>query len=171
MRSLLTILPQVVLFAVFGVWLPVQKGISFLDPVVLGAYVCLGVVFSAPAVASGISVLKAVRSGLALSWGMLITGIVVVYFTRPVVVGPDLSTLAQCGLFGLALSTAVSFAVAFAATRVSVNTTKIFARLILFLLLGMFYFWSGWLPDVALMGAALCGGITVVFGLLLRRNT
>lgn len=161
MLSIRTILPQVVLFAVFGVWLPLQKGISFLDPVVLGAYACLGVVFSAPAAASGISVFKSVRMGLLLSWGMLVTGVATIYATHTVVVGPNLASLAECGLFGLALSIAACLIVAYAAS-------KLIARLILVSLLALFYFWSGWLPDVALMGAAVSGGIALVFGMLLR---
>lgn len=162
MSSLRTILPQVVLLAVFGVWLPLQKGISFLDPVVLGAYACLGVVFSAPAAASGISVFKSVRTGLLMSWGMRLTGVAAIYFTRTVVVGPNLLSLAECGLFGLALSVAACLSVAFTAS-------KLVARLLLVSLLALFYFWSGWLPDVALMGAALSAGVAVVFAILLQR--
>ena len=163
MLSLRSILPQVVLFAVFGVWLPFQKGISFLDPVVLGAYACLGVVFSAPAAASGNSVFKSVRTGLLISWGMLLTGVGTIYTTRSVVVGPNVVSLAECGLFGLALSAAVCGIVTFTAS-------KWVARLLLLSLLALFYFWSGWLPDVALMGAALSAGIAAVFALLLRNK-
>jgi hypothetical protein len=163
MSSLPTFLPKVVLFAVFGFWLPWQKGASFLDPVVLGAYASLGVVFSAPAVASGISVFKAVRNGLLLSWGMLLSGVAVIYVTRPVPVGPDLLSLAECGLFGLFLSLAASLIVAYAAS-------KLLARLLLLVLLVLFYFWSGWLPEVALIGAAASAGVAVVFGLLLRKQ-
>lgn len=164
MFSLRTILPQVVLFAVFGVWLPLQKGISFLDPVVMGAYACLGVVFAAPMVATGISVFKAVRTGLLMSWGMLVCGVAAIYLTRPVVVGPNLVSLAECGLLGLMLSIAACLIVAFAAS-------KLVARLLLVSLLALFYFWSGWLPDVALVGAALSAGVAAVFAILLRRKS
>jgi hypothetical protein len=156
-------LPPLALLAVFGVWLPLQKGISFLDPVVLGAYACLGVVFSAPAVAAGISVFQAVRNGLLLSWGALLTGIIAVYLTRPVVAGPNLVSLAECGLFGLALSTAASLLVALA-------RSKLLARLLLLFLLALFYFWSGWLPDIALNGAAVCAGLAAIFATLLYRK-
>jgi hypothetical protein len=162
MPSLPAVLPQVILFAVFGVWLPLQKGLSFLDPVVLGAYACLGVVFSAPAVASGISVFKAVRTGLLLSWGMLLTGVAAIYLTRPVAVGPNLRSLAECGVFGLTLSITASLIV-------SATASKLVARLLLLCLLALFYFWSGWLPDVAWMGAALSAGIAAVFLILRRR--
>jgi hypothetical protein len=160
--------PQVVLFSVFGVWLPWQKGISFLDSVILGAYACLGVIFAAPLTASGISVFKSVRAGVGISWAMLLSGIAVVYSTRTVFVGPDLQTLAESGLFGLALSTAASAIVAFTGAKSSLGTAKIVARLLLLGLLALFFFRSGWLPEVALMGAAICAGIAAIFLLLLR---
>ena len=113
---------------------------------------------------------KAVRNGLLLSWAMLLAGVATIYMTRPVPVGPNLLSLAECGLFGLALSAAVSLIVAFTASRASVNAAKIVARLLLLALLALFYFWSGWLTDVALIGAALCAGIAVAFAILLRRT-
>lgn len=163
MPPLPSIVPQVVLFTVLGVWLPLQKGIGFLDPVVLGAYACLGVIFAAPAAASGISLLRAIRSGLLLSWGPLLTGVAVIYFTRPVPVGPNLVSLAECGLFGLMLSLAVSGVAALAASR-------LVARLLLLGVLALFYFWSGWLTDVALTGAAICAVLALGSILLLRRR-
>jgi len=169
MLTLRTLLPQVVLIAVFGVWLPLQKGIAFLDPVVLGSYASLGVFFAAPAAAAGISVVQAVRNGLGLSWAMLILGVALIYSTRTVVVGPDLRSLAECGLFGLTLSAAVSSIVAFLARRTSGSMAKIVARVLLLGLLAVFFFWSGWLPQVALMGAGLCAGIAIVFWRLGRR--
>jgi hypothetical protein len=170
MASLRTILPQVVLFAVFGIWIPLQKGIAFLDPVVLGAYASLGVVFAAPAVASGMPVLAAVRTGLAGSWATLIAGIGAVYATRPVPVGPNVISLAECGLFGLALSVAASMIVEFSLKLASATAAKVVARALLLALLGLFYFRSGWLPDVAWMGAAICAGIALIFWILLRRR-
>lgn len=106
---------------------------------------------------------KAVRNGLLLSWGMLLAGVVVVYMTRSVPVGPNLVSLAECGLFGLALSMATCLAVAFAGS-------KLLARLLLLALLVLFYFWAGWLPDVALIGAAISAGVAGVFAVLLRRK-
>jgi hypothetical protein len=169
MTRLRALLPQVVLFTVFAVWLPLQKGASFLHPVVLGAYACLGVIFAAPATASGVSVLKAVLTGFALSWAMLITGVAAVYLRHRVVVGPDLVTLAQSGLFGVTLSAAASLVVAFLLTRTSPAAAKIAARVLLLGLLALFYFWSGWLPDVAMMGAAISAGIAAIFWMALRR--
>ncbi|MEO5923548.1 MAG: hypothetical protein ABIR70_06955 [Bryobacteraceae bacterium] len=153
----------------FALWLPWQKGVSFLDSTVLGAYACLGVVFAAPRVASGISVFKAVRDGFLMSWAMLVTAVALIYFTRTVVVGPDFQTLGEIGVFGLALSAAGSSIVAFTAARASVGTAKLMARLLLLGLLGLFYFRSGWLPEVALIAAGICSGIAAIFLFLLRR--
>src|ERR1017187_4424743 len=50
-RRARSILTHVALIAVFGVWLPWMKGIEFLDPVVLAAYACLGILFAGPVAA------------------------------------------------------------------------------------------------------------------------
>jgi hypothetical protein len=128
------------------------------------------VIFAAPQAASGISVVKAVRNGAVLSWSLLAIGVAVVFFTRTGVVGPDLRTLAESGLFGVALSSAASAVVAFAAAKGSPASAKRLARLLLLGLLTLFYFRAGWLPEVALMGAAICAGVAAVFLLLLRRG-
>ncbi len=170
MPSFRTILPPLLLLGVFGLWLPLQKGVSFLDPMVLGAYACLGVVFSAPSVAAGGSVPASVRNGFLMSWAMLLCGTATIYLSRTVPFGPNLVSLAECGLFGLALSAAASMIVALTAKRASPAAAKVVARLLLLALLALFYFWSGWLTEVALMGAAISAGIAALFALLLRRN-
>jgi hypothetical protein len=169
MPTFRTNLPKIVLFAVFGLWLPWQKGTSFLDSTILGAYACLGVIFAAPQAASGVGVFRSVRDGLVLSWAMLLSGIAVVFLSRTVALGPDLQTLAETGLFGLALSTAGSAMVAFTAAKASPAAAKTLARVLLLVLLGLFYFRAGWLPEVALSAAAICSGIAGIFLLLLQR--
>jgi hypothetical protein len=59
--------------------------------------------------------------------------------------------------------------VAFLLTRTSPAAAKIAARVLLLGLLALFYFWSGWLPDVAMMGAAISAGIAAIFWMALRR--
>jgi len=169
MRTLSINLRQVILFLAFAVWLPWQKGTAFLDPTILGAYACLGVVFAAPDAAVGISVFRAVRMGLILSWAMLLGGVAMVYLTRFVVVGPDLVGLAETGLFGLAISAATSAAVSFTALKTSSGTAKILARLLLLGLLVLFYYWSGWITDIVWPGTAICAGIAAVFLFLLHK--
>src|SRR5207237_1602105 len=43
---------QLLILVVFGVVVPLLKGLDFLDPLLLGAYTCMGAVFAPPAAAS-----------------------------------------------------------------------------------------------------------------------
>src|SRR5438876_6059194 len=75
---------------VFGVFLPWQKGRDFLDSVMLGAYVCLGVVFAAPAAAAEFEKIPTTEKALAriaisvlygelVAVAMLLLGMITVY--------------------------------------------------------------------------------------------
>lgn len=165
-----TNLPHIVLFVAFGLWLPWVKGVGFLDAAVLGAYACLGVVFAAPSAAFN-AIFRPALLGLVWSWGMLLTGIAVVYLTRNVVVGPDFHSLLACAAFGAALTLAVAALVASVASKTSEFVARIVARTILLALLGAFYLYSGWLPDVAWTGAAISGVIALLLLLLRARRT
>jgi hypothetical protein len=165
-----TRITQIVLFAAFGLFLPKLKGVEFLDSVLLGAYTCLGVVFSAPAAAESKTVLRPVLNGLAWSWAMLISGILIVYATHNVVVGPDLPTVLECGIFGAALSTAVAAAVAWTAQIASETAARIVARVILLAFLVAFFLYARWLPDIALQGATISAIAATAFLLLRKRR-
>ncbi|MEO8099601.1 MAG: hypothetical protein ABI811_18020 [Acidobacteriota bacterium] len=168
-----TAFPLLVVFVAFGIWFPLQKGITILDPVFLGAYICLGVVFAAPAavlVPKGVRFAEllwrmgwAVGRGFAISAALLVSAVVTVYATHIVVVGPDPVSLAECAVFGLGLSAAVVAVVTFLTIYVSVAVARIATRLILLGLLGLFFFWSRWLPDIALKGAAISAAVALVF--------
>ena len=112
-----------VLIGIFGVFLPWQRGRSFLDAVVLGAYACLGVVFAAPSASSpfdgrptisraGARIAISVFYGELLAVTMLL-GLVATFYLRsgclPTVAlrGAGI-TLAVSGVFFLGLSTALS---------------------------------------------------------------
>jgi hypothetical protein len=164
------------LIGVFGVFLPWQKGGYFLDPVMLGIYACLGVVFAAPAAGAefdGIpTILKALaRILISVLYGELVAGTVLliglftVYTSRGgrIVVGPDLQSLAECSALGLALSLAVTTAAVWLSVRFSATAARNAIRLIFVGLLAGFYLRSGWLPAVALRGA----GIGLLVSLLL----
>lgn len=155
-----TYLTQVVFFVVLGLWIPMRLGIAFLDPVVLGAYACLGVVYAAPA-AAGVSVLRAVLTGIVSSWVTLLVGIAVVYWDRRVVVGPDLRSLAECAVFGATLTAASAMLVSRIADRQGAGLARIAARVLLLVLLGIFFLRSRWLPDFALTGAAISSAAAV----------
>ena len=168
-------------FGVFGVFLPWQKGRDFLDSVILGAYACLGVVFAAPVAAPefervpsiqqalarvGISVLY----GEAIAGAMLLLGIITVYLSRPgrILVGPDLESLAECAAFGLSLSLAVSTAAVWLSIRFSPRASKAGVRLVFLGLLAAFYLRSGWLPTIALRGAGIALLASILSFLALR---
>lgn len=166
--------------AIFGVFLPWQKGRDFLDSVILGAYACLGVVFAAPAAAPEFEKVPTIQTALArvlisvfygelLAGAMLMLGITTAYVSRGgrIVVGPDLRSLAECAALGLMLSWAVSTAAVLTSLRTSPQTAKTVIRLVFLGLLAAFYFRSGWLPAVALRGAgfALLTSILLSVGL------
>jgi len=171
------------LIGIFGVFLPWQKGRDFLDSMILGAYVCLGVVFAAPVAASGFenhpTTRKAMaRVGISVLYGelvagtLLLLGLITVYVSRSggIVVGPDLRSLADCSLFGLMLSLAVSMTAVWLSVRFSPSVAKGGVRLIFLGLLAAFYLRSGWLPVVALRGAEIALLAAIVFLLALRRT-
>ena len=172
------------LIGIFGVFLPWQKGGDFLDSVMLGAYACLGVVFAAPAAASEfttapplqkalVRVVIAVIYGELVAGTMLLLGLVTVYVSHGgrFVVGPDLNSLAACAVLGLTLSLAVSMAAVWLSVKFSPGAAKNVVRLVFFGLLAAFYFRSGWLPTVALRGAGLALVASVLFLVLLRRES
>jgi hypothetical protein len=174
------ILLHVILIAVFGIFLPWQKGLDFLDPVITAAYVCLSVIFAAPAVAQTFStnrpatmsaaivrVLIAVAYGECVAWAMLIAGVATVGITHGFrVLLPELDTLAMAGALGVAASFALALAAAWISLFFSARAARAVMRVVFLLLLGAFFYWSRWLPDVAGRGAlialALSAGMIVI---------
>jgi hypothetical protein len=169
------------IFGIFGVFLPWQKGRDFLDSVMLGAYACLGVVFAAPAAAPEFEKKPSIRKALArvviaVSYGelvaaaMLLLGVITVYVSRAgrIVVGPDLRSLAECAALGLMLSLAAATAAVWVSLRFSARAAKGVVRLVFLGLLAAFYFRSGWLPTVALRGAGIALLASLLFLLALR---
>ena len=89
------ILLHTALVAVFGILLPYRRGIGFLDPVMVSAYACMGLIFSAPAAVDAFaksrpqSMKEAFRRiGLATGYGeglaflLLVLGTVTINFSR-----------------------------------------------------------------------------------------
>jgi len=166
----------VLVIAIFGLFLPWQRGREFLDSVILGAYACLGVVFAAPAAAPEFDkfptiqrawarVMVSVLYGELVAGVILTLGITTVYVSHGgrIVVGPDLQSLAECAALGLTLSWAVSTATVWISLRTSPRAAKTAIRLVFLGLLVAFYLRSGWLPTIALRGA----GIALLASILL----
>lgn len=175
------LLLHLALLAGFGVMLPYQKGIDFLDAVILGAYLALGVVFAAPAAAhpfdarpSWTRVIARIGAsmlyGMAMAAGMLLLGLITVYTTRNVVVGPNLVSLAECLLFSLALCLAVTALAVWSTLRFSRTTSMRLTRLVFLALLLAFFFESRRFPDIALEGAVAAAAAGAVLLLDLARG-
>jgi len=172
------------LIGIFGVFLPWQRGRSFLDAVILGAYACLGVVFAAPSASpafagrptirrAGARIAISVLYGELLVVTMLLLGIITIYVSNGgrIVVGPNLQSLSECLLFGLTMSLAVTTAAVWLSVRFSPTVSRGVVRLTFLGLVAAFYLRSGWLPAVALRGAAVGLAASILFFLALARET
>ena len=179
-----TVLLYVALIAVFGVLLPWTKGLDFLDPVMTAAYACLGVLFAGPAAAEAFAekrpdslnaalrrVAKAVIYGEGLAVVMLIAGVATVSISRGRRLRlPELDVLGEAGLLGLTASTALALIAGWVTLRFSYGAARRALRFVFLAMLVAFYFWSRWLPDVALRGAALSAVIAGVMIFMLHRQ-
>lgn len=170
------------LLAIFGVLLPWQKGLQFLDPVVLTAYACLGGVFAGPAAVQLFrdvprSAREAVgRVAAALVFGeaiiaiLLVLGLVTVRWTHPGIFPLDAGALIAGVAMGAALSLALSAMAAWVRMTYSESVARSVLRAALFALLIAFVFRSRWLPDVAWVGTGVGLAVAAVFlGLLAKR--
>lgn len=177
-----SVLLHLAVLAAFGVWIPRAKGLDFLDPQVLGAYVCLGLIFSGPAAAQSFTgpapfrvaiarVVTGVLYGEAAVAALTGAGIAAVYLThRSRFVPPlDWPSLAKAAMLGLSGSVMVAAVAAWLAVQFSRNVAMIALRVIFFALLILFYYRGQWLPDVAWSAAAACVVAAAVFIGLLRR--
>ncbi len=179
-----TVLLYVALIAVFGVLLPWTKGLDFLDPVMTAAYACLGVLFAGPAAAEAFAekrpdslnaalrrVAKAVIYGEGLAVVMLIAGVATVSISRGRRLRlPELDVLGEAGLLGFLGSSALALIAGWITLRFSYGAARRALRFVFLAMLVAFYFWSRWLPDAALRGAALAAVIAGVMIFMLRRQ-
>lgn len=179
-----TVFLYVALIAVFGVLLPWTKGLDFLDPVMTAAYACLGVLFAGPAAAETFAdkrpdsmkaalrgVAKAVIYGEGLAVVMLIAGVATVSISRGRRLRlPELDVLGEAALLGLMASAALALLAGWITLRFSHGAARRTLRFVFLAMLVAFYFWSRWLPNAALPGAALAAIITGVMILALRRQ-
>jgi hypothetical protein len=178
------VLLHVVLIAIFGVLLPHRKGIDFLDPVMISAYGCMGVIFAAPAAAATFaksrpqSMREALtRAGKAAGYGealaliMLIMGVITINIGRQGRVRvPELDILAASGLLGAAATVAAALLAGLLTLRFSAGTARLSMRVVFLLLLLAFFYRSSRLPEVGLAGAGLCLAISALMVFLLYRE-
>ena len=178
------ILTYAFLLLIFGFAVPEGKGLGFLDPALLGAYACMGMVFAGPAAAQAFektprSLGQALRRiGLAVAFGegvtlaMLGCGLATLYIThaKMLVFPPDLSGLELPLAMGLGLSLAVASMAAWVAVQYSVGSAKVALRVVFMALLLAFFLRGNWLPQVLGQGTAITLAAACVFlGLLMQR--
>jgi hypothetical protein len=183
--SLRSILPHLALLAAFGIMTPELKGVDFLDPQILGAYVCLGMLFAAPATSQAFPegmptsfkqatarIFAGVLYGEVVAFVLTGAGIATVYVTHRgrFVPQPDWETLWRCALFGLAASAMLASLAALVTVRFSRRVGLICLRVMFFGLLVLYFKRGQSLTDVGLTVAIACLAVAGLFIVLLRRT-
>ncbi len=181
--GLRVILIHLAIIGVFGILLPWMRGIDFLDPVMTAAYACLGVLFSAPAVAQGfaldrpssmmdavIRITLAVAYGEAMAIAILLAGFGTVYAANRFAFAPELLTLGEACVLGLAASLALASTAAWITLRFSSAVARNSLRVMFLLLLYVFFLKSRWLPDVAVEGSIISLGVALLAMFAVRRQ-
>jgi hypothetical protein len=155
---------------VFGVFLPWNKGLAFMDPVITAAYACLGILFAAPAAAQSFAgeppesmggamarILMAVLYGECMAAAMLLIGFATVYLTHwhRIIFGPELETLAWAAVLGVAGSLALAAGAVWISLRFSPIVARTVLRVVFILILVTFLYRSQRLPDFAATGALM----------------
>lgn len=174
---------HLVLIAIFGVFIPLRKGLGFLEPIMITAYACLGVLFAAPAAANafskgrpqsmreaGVRAAKAVGYGEGLALVMLIAGVVTVSVAQERVLLPELDVLAEGALLGLAASTALALFSGWMTLRFSTAAARVGMRLVFMGLLILFVLQGSRLPEIPLRGVELSVALSALMVILLRRE-
>jgi hypothetical protein len=186
MRSrfgLRAILIHLLVIAVFGVALPWMRGIEFLDPVMTAAYACLGLLFSAPAVAQGFALARPssmteamVRIAIAVTYGeamaitILLLGFATVYATNRFAPPPDVLSLAEACALGITASVALTSIAAWITLQFSAGIARNTMRVLFLLLLYLFFLKARWLPDIAIQGSIMCVGVAILAIFAIRRQ-
>jgi hypothetical protein len=182
--GLRSILLHLVLLAAFGILIPRMKGLDFLDSQVLCAYVCLGLLFAAPAAAQAFPegketpfksatarILACVLYGEFVTLTLAACGIGIVYLSLrgSYAPPPDWETLAHCALLGLAGSLTMASIAALGAVQFSRNMAMLWLRVAFFGLLVLFFYKGRWLPDVGWSALAPCLVLTSIFLGMLKK--
>jgi hypothetical protein len=167
----------------FGVAVPAVKGLGFFDPALLSAYACLGTVFAGPLAArecesrpASLSqalrrIVRAALFGQGIAVAMIACGIATVFFAnRASFFPPDLETLGDSLLMGLAGCFALASLAAWVTIAFSAGVARMAMRGVFLGLLALLYFRGRNLPDAAEAGIAVSLIAAISFILLIRRS-
>jgi hypothetical protein len=175
------VLTYALLVLVFGVAVPYVKGLDFLDPALLCAYACTGMIFAGPAAAQAFekkpastaaalgAIARAVAFGEAISIAMLGCGLATLYAThsKMLTFPPDVSGLILPEALGLGLALAVAAMGAWTAVQFSVSSARTVQRCVFMALLAAYFLRGRWLPGVTGEGSVIAFAAAGVFlGLL-----
>jgi hypothetical protein len=181
-RSATSLALQAAIWAVFGILIPLRKGLEFFDPMILTAFACLGAVFAAPVVVrtlpdtSSSAVLArvgaAILYGEFMALGLLGLGIFAVYWSHrgrwyfP----PAWGGVSQGALFGLCLTAALALAGCWLTLALTDQAAKFLLRIVLLAALVAFLFQGRALPDAIAPAIAVTFALAALFLVLLRRE-
>jgi hypothetical protein len=178
-----SVILHLVLIVIFGVFLPVRKGLGFMEPIMITAYACLGVLFAGPAAAKAFSLGRpqsmrelAIRTAKAVGYGeglalvMLIAGIVSVSVDHGRALYPELDVLGEGIALGLAASTALALFSGWMTLRFSAAAARVGMRLVFMGLLVLFILQGSRLPEIPLRGIELSVALSALMVILLRRE-
>jgi hypothetical protein len=131
------------LIAIFGVLIPYWKGTDFFDPVITAAYLCMGGLFSGPAVAQTFSMSRpqsmreaCAKAGKAILFGeglvilFLVLGTATVSLAHRRLMLPELDVVAEAGLLGLTATVAVASLAGWSALRFSPMAARLMMRVV-----------------------------------------
>lgn len=177
------LLIHILVVGTFGIFLPWMRGIDFLDPVMISAYACLGILFAAPAAAQAFAgerpgsmaevtarIVVAVAYGEVMVIAILMAAFATVYLSHTFLpIAPDLPGLAKANAFGVAASIAMAAIAGWITIKFSAAAARALMRVIFLGLLVVFFFYSRWLPDMVGMGALAALGVAAVALMGLRR--
>ena len=178
------VISNLLLIIVFGIALPWNKGLAFLDPLMLSAYGCLGALFTAwnaafsfqrgasvKKIEIGRVILSAMLRGMGLVVILLAIGTTTVNFGRSGSIAlPLLDVLGEALLLGVTAGGALALLAGWLTLNFSSQTAMQGLRVVLVLCVVAFYQWPERLPENLLTGSAIsvaCGALLA--GLLFRQ--
>ncbi len=177
------LLIHILVIGTFGIFLPWLKGIEFLDPVLIAAYACLGILFAAPAAAQAFASGRPASMGEALArvavaavYGevmviaILMAALATVYLThRYIPIAPDVPGMLEANAFGIAASLAMGAIAGWITLQFSAGAARSMMRVIFLGLLVVFFFYSRWLPEMVGIGAIAALAVAAAALVALRR--